>query len=93
MNNIFDLYLMHLGKRNLYGEVIGFRKQEKHSQNFEEIINWLRDLIKLCENQDQSNVTANMCIKNDAATVKITANVTGADCRITNWEWQGENDS
>jgi len=39
-------YLMYLGKCNLYGKVIEFRKQEQHSKNSERIINWLQDLIK-----------------------------------------------
>jgi len=44
------LYLMYLGKCNLYGEVIEFRKREKYLQNLGEIINWLQDLRKLSEN-------------------------------------------
>jgi len=75
-----------LGKCNLYGKVIEFRKQEQHSKNFEEIINWLQDLIKLCENPEQSQATANMLIKSNEATVKITAKVTTDDCRTHSWE-------
>ena len=78
-------YLMYLGKCNLYGKVIEFRKQEQHSKNFEEIINWLQDLIKLCENPEQSQATANMLIKSNEATVKITAKATTDDCRIHSW--------
>jgi len=63
MNDICDLYLRYLGKCNLYGEVMEFRKQEQHSTNFEEIINWLQDLIKLSESPEQSQVTAKMFIK------------------------------
>ena len=75
-----------MGKCNLYGKVIEFRKQKQHSKNFEEIINWLQDLIKLCENPEQSQATANMLIKSNEATVKITAKVTTDDCRIHSWE-------
>jgi len=87
MNNICDLYLMYLGKRNLYGEVTRFRKQENHSENFEAIMNWLKDLIKLCENTDQSHITADMIIKTGTTKVKITAKVIGDDCRVYRWEW------
>jgi len=45
-------HLMYLGKCNLYGKVIEFRKQEQHSENFKEIPDWLQDLIKLCENSE-----------------------------------------
>jgi len=81
-----------LGKCNLYGKVTEFRKQEQHSKNFEEIINWLQDLIKLCENPAHSQAITNMLIKSNEAMVKITAKVTNDDCRIHSWEWQAEND-
>jgi len=45
-------HLMYLGKCNLYGKVIEFRKQEQHSENFKEIPDWSQDLIKLCENSE-----------------------------------------
>jgi len=93
MNNICDLYLKYLGKCNLYGEVIQFQKQERHSENFVEIITWLQDLIKLRENPRHSEITAHMFIENDEATVKITAKITDGDCRIYSWKWQHENDS
>jgi len=32
-------------------------------KNFEEIIIWLQDLIKLCENPRHSEITAHMLIK------------------------------
>jgi len=93
MNNICDLYLRYLGKCNLYGEETQFRKQEQHSKNFEEIINWLQDLIKLCENPRHSEITAHMLIKSGEATLKITAKVTNDDCRIYSWEWHNEKDA
>jgi len=43
-------------------------------------------LIKLCENSEQNQVTANILIKSDEATVKITVKVTADDCRIYSWE-------
>jgi len=73
------MYLMYLGKCNLYKEVKRFRKPEKHSKNFEEIIISLQDLIKLCENPRHSEITAHMLIKSDEAMVKITAKVTNDD--------------
>ena len=92
MNNICDLYLKYMGKCNLYEKVKWFRKQEQHSKNFEEIIIWLQDLIKLCENPRHSEITEHMFIKSDEVTVKVTAKVTDEDCRIYSWEWQSEND-
>jgi len=93
MNNLCDLYLRYLGKRNLYGEVIGFRKQEKHSENFKAMIDWLKDLIKKCDNTDQSHVTADMIIKKDKTNVKVTVEVSKGDCHISSWEWQNKSDS
>ena len=93
LSNVYCYVFNVLGKCNLYGEVTQFRKQEQHSKNFEELMDWLRDLIKLCENPRHSEITAHMLIKSDEATVKITAKVTNDDCRICSWEWQGENES
>jgi len=87
MNNKCDLYLRYLGKCNLHREVMELRKQKQHSQNFEEIINWLRDLINLCEGPETDQVTAKMLIKSGDAIVQITAKVTSDDCRIYKWEW------
>jgi len=61
-------------------------------KKFEEIIIWLQDLIKLCENPRHSEITAHMLIKSDEATVKITAKVNNDDCRIYEWKWQSENE-
>jgi len=65
---------------------LNFGSKNNIQKNFEEIINWLQDLIKLCENPEQSQATANMLIKSNEATVKITAKVTTDDCRIRSWE-------
>ena len=34
MNNLYDLYVAHLGERNIYEEVREFQNRECHSANF-----------------------------------------------------------
>jgi len=43
MENLYDLYLAYLGKRNIFQEVKGFQKQDSHSRNFQTVMEWLRD--------------------------------------------------
>jgi len=87
MNNLYDLYLAYLGKRNLYGEVTRFRIQENHSENFEAVMKWLMDLIKLCEATGQSKITTDIYIKTAMKNVKVKANVIREEYHIYSWEW------
>jgi len=46
MNNLYGLYLAQQGKRNIYEEVKEFQKQECHSQNFQTVMEWLKETIE-----------------------------------------------
>jgi len=81
MNNLYDLYVAHLGERNIYEEVREFQNRECHSANFQTIMNWLKELIKLSEIAHRNKVIADLNIKTTTKAVKIKAKTKYCECR------------
>jgi len=88
MNNLYDLYLAHQGKRNIYEEVKEFQKQECHSQNFQAIMEWLKETIKLSNLAHKNKVTADLNKKTETKAVKTKAKTKCSECYIYEWTWQ-----
>jgi len=80
MNNLYDLYVAHLGERNIYEEVREFQNRECHSANFQTIMNWLKELIKLSEIAHRNKVIADLNIKTTTKAVKIKAKTKYCEC-------------
>ena len=47
MNSLCDMYLLYLGKGNIYWEVKEFQKQECQLRNFYAVMSWLKETIEL----------------------------------------------
>jgi len=87
MNNICDLYLAHLEKRNIYEEIQEFRKHEGHSENFQTIMDWLKETMTLSEITQQNKVVTDLNIKTATKAIKIEEKTKNLACYIHSWEW------
>jgi len=63
MEKLHELYLAYQGKRNIFQEVKEFQKQDFHSQNFQAVMEWLRNTVDLSNLAHQNKVTSNLTIK------------------------------
>jgi len=88
LNNLNNIYLVYEGKRNIYEEVKKYQKRECHSVNFQTIMNWLKETIKLSEVAHRNKVVADLNIKTATKAVKIKAKTKHSECYIYSWEWQ-----
>jgi len=93
MNTLCDLHLAYVGKRNLYGEVREFGKQKHQSENFETVMEWLKNLGKMNQETSQREVIADIKIKYDTKSVCAKTKVAGDACHIFSWEWQDIRDT
>ena len=76
------------GRRNIYQQVKEFQKQECQSRNFQAIMEWLKETIKLSNLACKNKVTADLTIKTEKDAVKIKARTKHLECYIYEWEWQ-----
>jgi len=87
MENLYDLYLTYQGKRNIFQEVKEIQKQDYHSQNFQAVMEGLKDTMDLSSLAYKNKVTAYLTIKTEKDAVEIKAKTGHLNCHIYAWEW------
>jgi len=90
MNNLYGIYLVYQGKRNIYQEVMEFQKQEFQSRNFQAVMECLKETIELSNLAYKNKVTANLTIKTENDAVEIKVRTKHLECYIYEWDWQQE---
>ena len=88
---MYDLYLTYQGKRNIYQEVKEFQKQECQSRNFQAVMEWLKETIKLSALAYKYKVIADLTTETEKDAVNIKAKTKHFKCYIYESEWQREN--
>ena len=87
MNNLCELYTAYLEECNIYGEVKEFRKRECHSENFQTIMDWLKETITLSGIAQQNKVVADLNVKTATKAIKIKVKPKNLAYHIYSWEW------
>lgn len=86
MNNIVELYLAFLTKKNIYDDVKSFRKNERHSSHFLQVIEWLTEAMKIAESSRIDEVITVLKIKMPDTELIWEAEVKKDSCMMTKME-------
>lgn len=91
MNYLYDLSSAYQEKRNIFQEVRKFQKQNFNSQNFQDVMEWIREAMELSNLAYQNEVIANLTLKTENDAVEIKVKTGYLTCHLYAWKMKGKN--
>jgi len=86
MNNIVELYLAFLMKKNIYNDVKNFTKEDRHSPNFLQVMDWLKEAMEIETSSRIDAVITVLKIKMSDTDLILEAEVKKDSCMMIRME-------
>ena len=86
MNSLCELCVAYLEKRNIFQEVKEFQKQDFRSQNFETVMEWLKETVEISNIAHEREIIAHLMLKSDENVLTIVTKTKHLECQIDAWE-------